>query len=268
MADIMKSLLKDKKPETIYDKIRSRVLEKYAENKGFESQENELTATLEALRDMTNIPMHEIEKIASEVQAEHTAPKTPATIPSPGDLQAPQQSTDLFFDQMTQSLEKGKRGFVYQLIPYVSINSVLVFLNIYSTSFPWAMFPMAFWGIGLLSHYMGAVYWPGKVLKDKLKTLQMQIHQILTENSSSYRSNNDSKYYNGVYRLTVTQCSQAILEEYLENADKSLSQNEIKQISTQITSLQQEYVQGKQMQIPDWQQETRNAKKMGRRHRP
>ncbi len=263
MADIMKSLLKDKKPETIYDQIRSRVLEKYAENKGFESQENELTATLEALHDMTSIPMHEIEKIASEVQAEHAAPEIPATIPSPSDLQVPQQSTDLFFDQLTQNLEKGKRGFVYQLIPYVSINSILVFLNIYSTSFPWALFPMAFWGIGLLSHYMGAVYWPGKAMREKLKTLQMQIHQILTENSSFYRSSNDSSYYNGVYRLTVTQCSQAILEEYLENVDKSLSQNELKQISTQVKSLQQEYVQGKQAQIPNWQAETRNAKKNG-----
>ncbi len=267
MADILKSLTKDKKPDTIFDEIRARVLEKYAENKGFESQENELKATLEALHEMTNLPMDEIEKIAAKVQDEHSAPAKPVEEIPIGDLHVPQQSTDLYFDQMTQSLEKGKRGFVYQLIPYLTINSVLVFLNIYSSSFPWALFPIAFWGIGLISHYMGAVHWPSKSLQNQLKTLQSQIHQILIENSSYYRSRSDSNYYNGVYRLTVTHCSQEILEEYLLNADRSISQNEIKQISSQVKSLQQEYVQGKRQQIPDWQQEVRKAKQMGRKYK-
>jgi hypothetical protein len=47
---------------------------------------------------------------------------------------------------------KAWRGFVAHLIPYVGVNGLLVILNLLTTRFPWAMFPLLGWGIGLLSH--------------------------------------------------------------------------------------------------------------------
>lgn len=46
------------------------------------------------------------------------------------------------------------RGFVGHLIPYLCVNALLVVLNVLTTRFPWALFPMLGWGIGLMSHLL------------------------------------------------------------------------------------------------------------------
>lgn len=264
MADILKNLTKPKPSDTIYDEIIARVMERHAESKGFESQESELAATLQALHEMTGIPMHEIEAIATSVQSEHAGPPVSSTPTAPISPPVAQDADDLYFQSQIQKLERGKRGFVYQLIPYLSINAILVFLNIYSTSFPWALFPAAFWGIGLVSHFMGAVHWPRKALKDRQQRLKSQLHHILIENSSFYRTQNDTSYYNGLYRLTVSHSRPEVLEEYLANRDSSLSQNAIKAISTQVTALQEEAIDTQKSVLPNWQEEKWASKREGK----
>jgi hypothetical protein len=50
------------------------------------------------------------------------------------------------------------RGFVAHLIPYVSVNALLITLNIFTGRFPWALFALLGWGIGLLSHFFAVLF--------------------------------------------------------------------------------------------------------------
>jgi len=52
-----------------------------------------------------------------------------------------------------------KAGFVVHLSMYVIVNSFLVFLwwsTSGGTAFPWFVFPLFGWGIGIVAHFMGA----------------------------------------------------------------------------------------------------------------
>lgn len=50
------------------------------------------------------------------------------------------------------------RGLLFHLVPYVCVNSLLATINYFTTSFPWALFPIMGWGIGLLSHLLAVVF--------------------------------------------------------------------------------------------------------------
>lgn len=56
-------------------------------------------------------------------------------------------------------LRRGEwRGFVYHLIPYVCVNALFVVLNLYTTDFPFALFPALGWGIGLVLHFLNVAF--------------------------------------------------------------------------------------------------------------
>ena len=64
----------------------------------------------------------------------------------------------VYREKISRSVEKGDAGFRAHLIPWVAVNTFLVFLNIFtSPGFPWAAFPAAGWGIGLITHYAGVL---------------------------------------------------------------------------------------------------------------
>ena len=46
------------------------------------------------------------------------------------------------------------RAFFSHLVPYLLVNGMLVTLNLLTTHFPWALFPLLGWGIGLVLHFM------------------------------------------------------------------------------------------------------------------
>lgn len=50
------------------------------------------------------------------------------------------------------------RGFLFHLIPYLCVNGLLVLLNLLTTDFPWALFPILGWGIGILSHLLAVAF--------------------------------------------------------------------------------------------------------------
>lgn len=148
------------------------------------------------------------------------------------------------FEKLVEKVRKKKRGFIPHLIAYVCVNIPLIYLNIISTSFPWVMFPLLGWGIGLGSHYFAAVRWPATDLRNKIRFLKSQIHQILQENVPVYRTDAQSKIFNGVYRLVVTEGSQETMNEYLRNVDPGMSDHEVKQVTTQFWSLRNKYIIG------------------------
>lgn len=56
-------------------------------------------------------------------------------------------------ERRLRKLAKKRVGFKIHLILYLAINAFLVTVNlITSPSFPWALFPLGGWGIGVLSH--------------------------------------------------------------------------------------------------------------------
>ena len=60
------------------------------------------------------------------------------------------------------------RGFSRHLVPYLIVNGMLVTLNVLTTHFPWALFPMFGWGIGLVLHFMAVVTPPSQQRLERL----------------------------------------------------------------------------------------------------
>jgi hypothetical protein len=55
---------------------------------------------------------------------------------------------------------EARYGFRWHLPIYIIVNAGLVMLWLLTgpASFPWPLFPIFFWGIGVLSHYMAAYH--------------------------------------------------------------------------------------------------------------
>jgi len=66
-------------------------------------------------------------------------------------------------------LEDARKGFMVHLLTYVILNFILIYLNpTYNPEKIWFVYPLAFWGLGLLMHYV-SVYW---FLENRLKELE------------------------------------------------------------------------------------------------
>lgn len=64
--------------------------------------------------------------------------------------------------------EEEKRGFSVHLVVYVLVNAMLIAGNlIYSPEAIWFFYPLLGWGIGISIHYLDAVRWIEKVLREK-----------------------------------------------------------------------------------------------------
>ena len=237
----MNKPLSDKDARAIQEEIRTRVFEKYAETQGVQTQEHELRATLEALHEITQIPLSDIEKIAAEVTQEYQISNVPIKI-SQQQLRHLAPPTDFTFEKLVEKVKRKKRSFTPHFIAYACVHIPLIYLNIISTSFPWVIFPMLGWGIGLVIHYFAAVRWPAIDLRNKIRFLKSQIHQILQENVPVYRTDVQSKIFSGVYRLVVMEGSQETMNEYLRNVDPGMSDHEVKQVTTQLCSLRNKYI--------------------------
>ncbi len=52
---------------------------------------------------------------------------------------------------------EAKLGFYIHLAVYIGVNAMLVFIWFFTGGidvFPWFIFPLVFWGIGLVAHYL------------------------------------------------------------------------------------------------------------------
>ncbi len=62
------------------------------------------------------------------------------------------------------------REFFAHLIPFVLVNALLVTINFFTGRFPWSLFPLLGWGIGLASHlYAVAVPDPEKLARRRAR---------------------------------------------------------------------------------------------------
>ena len=58
------------------------------------------------------------------------------------------------------------KDFYTHFITYIIFIPVFIIINYYTTSFPWAIFPIAGWGIGVLSHAFQTFGWNPLFNKD------------------------------------------------------------------------------------------------------
>jgi hypothetical protein len=110
------------------DAILGRAIER-EHNRGELAHEDLVAAALEI-----GIPATTIEAAASEVLAER------------GER-----------DEIMALRKQQWRGFLRHLVPYLFVNGFLVALNVLTTHFPWSLFPLFGWGIGLVSHLMSVI---------------------------------------------------------------------------------------------------------------
>ncbi len=66
-------------------------------------------------------------------------------------------STDEDRKRRARQIAEARYGFMGHLPTYLIVNLALVIIWYYSgTGFPWPIFPIFFWGLGLFAHYMSA----------------------------------------------------------------------------------------------------------------
>ena len=64
--------------------------------------------------------------------------------------------------------EEEKRSFILHLILYITVNPLLIVINLlYSPQIIWFYYPLIGWGFGLIMHYLFTFHWIDKILKEK-----------------------------------------------------------------------------------------------------
>ncbi|MEN1785168.1 MAG: 2TM domain-containing protein [Bacteroidota bacterium] len=58
--------------------------------------------------------------------------------------------------EKAQKRVEALKGFYAHLMVYTAVIILLIVLNIYTTAFPWVLFPALGWGFGLLAHGLDA----------------------------------------------------------------------------------------------------------------
>ena len=249
----------DKKKDRMMEEIRHRVLERYGELQNIESVKESTQANLQALHEITSLPMQEIQSIAAEVSAKYGT--DPSQIAKAGKIKSkelevylPDPKDTATFETLTTRHIRLKRSFTPHFIAYSFTNGVLTALN-YMTSpeFPWAMFPVSFWGIGLAIHYVTCVRWPTASLKRKIAESRREVANILDESWKFFQIKRYQKtstrkpFVNAVYRLLTAEADKKAIVNYLQAVENSLripmsTDLELRQIAIQVVALKKKYL--------------------------
>ena len=74
-----------------------------------------------------------------------------------------QMSEDEIYKQAKKRVE-AKKGFFIHFTVYIVVNIILVLIWAFAAGggFPWFIFPLGGWGIGLLFHFLGVFVFGGK----------------------------------------------------------------------------------------------------------
>jgi hypothetical protein len=71
--------------------------------------------------------------------------------------------------------EEARRGFTIHAIVYALVMTGLIILNLtVATEFPWAVFPLVGWGIGLTMHYLFGLRWVDKTIGDRQARIEQR----------------------------------------------------------------------------------------------
>jgi hypothetical protein len=71
--------------------------------------------------------------------------------------------------------EEARRGFTIHAIVYALVMTGLIILNLtVATEFPWAVFPLVGWGVGLTMHYLFGLRWVDKTIGDRQARIEQR----------------------------------------------------------------------------------------------
>jgi hypothetical protein len=71
--------------------------------------------------------------------------------------------------------EEARRGFTIHAIVYALVMTGLIILNLtVATEFPWVVFPLIGWGIGLTLHYLFGLRWVNKAITDRQARIEQR----------------------------------------------------------------------------------------------
>jgi 2TM domain len=71
--------------------------------------------------------------------------------------------------------EQARRGFTIHAIVYALVMTGLIILNLtVATEFPWAVFPLVGWGIGLTAYYLFGLRWADKAITDRQARIEQR----------------------------------------------------------------------------------------------
>lgn len=75
--------------------------------------------------------------------------------------------------------EEARRGFTIHAIVYALVMTGLIILNLtVATEFPWAVFPLIGWGIGLAMQYLFGLRWADKAITDRQARIEQRAAAI------------------------------------------------------------------------------------------
>jgi len=75
--------------------------------------------------------------------------------------------------------EDGRRGFIFNAAAYVIVNAILITINAaVASGFPWSVFPLIGWGIGLIFHYLFGVKWASKEADEHETRVEVRARQV------------------------------------------------------------------------------------------
>ena len=90
--------------------------------------------------------------------------------------------SDIVDDEVTRrarQIAEARYGFLWHLPIYLTVNAALVVIWFFSgQGFPWPLFSMIFWGMGLVAHYFAAYRTPG------VGWIERETQKILAEQST------------------------------------------------------------------------------------
>jgi hypothetical protein len=71
--------------------------------------------------------------------------------------------------------EEARRGFTIHAIVYALVMTGLIILNLtVATEFPWVVFPLVGWGIGLTLHYLFGLRWVNQAITDRQTRIEQR----------------------------------------------------------------------------------------------
>ena len=81
-----------------------------------------------------------------------------------------QMSEEQIYEEAKKRIE-ARRGFYSHLAAYVIVNVMLILIWAFVSddAFPWFIFPLVGWGIGILFHFLGVFVFEGKSRREAIE---------------------------------------------------------------------------------------------------
>ena len=96
-----------------------------------------------------------------------------------------QMTEEELYKEASKRVEE-KKGFFIHLIVYICVNVFLIFIWAVPAGggFPWFVFPLGGWGIGLLFHFLGVFVFSGKGTGTwERREIQKEVERLRKEQS-------------------------------------------------------------------------------------